>query len=162
MYCPKCGANVDDRASFCPVCGTHLSEYGAQQPGNQRYGASNGGYRAPISRRSIAVSIVLSFLTCGIYMLYWIYCIVTDLNTASGEVDDTSGGVVILLDIVTCSIYLLYWFYKAGGKVNKVHYLDGRQEDSSLGILYLLLALFGFSIISMALIQNELNKVADL
>lgn len=95
-------------------------------------------------------------------MLYWIYCIVTDLNTASGEVDDTSGGVVILLDIVTCSIYLLYWFYKAGGKVNKVHYLDGGQEDSSLGILYLLLALFGFSIISMALIQNELNKVADL
>ena len=153
MYCPKCGTNVDDRASFCPVCGTAM---------NNTASAPTGGYRAPISRRSIAVSIVLSIVTCGIYTLYWLYCLVTDLNTASGEVEDTSGGLVILLSIVTCSIYQLYWFYKAGAKVNKICYLDGRPQDSSAGILYLILSLFGFGIVSMALIQNELNKVADL
>ena len=99
-------------------------------------------------------------LTCGLYMLYWMYCLVNDLNTASGEVDDTSGGLVLLLSIVTCDIYWLYWLYKAGGKVGKIQYLNGQRQDSSLGILYLLLSIFGLGIVAIALIQNELNKVA--
>ena len=179
MYCPNCGTNVDDRSKFCPVCGEKLEretppEYSEPQQSPQPpvyptpprpesgYNPNYSGYRAPIQKRSIAVSIILSIVTCGIYSIYWLYTIVTDLNMASGETEDTSGGIVILLDIVTCSIYLMYWFYKAGGKVNKIHYLDNRPQDNSLGILYLLLSLFGFSIISYALIQNELNKVADL
>ena len=153
MYCPKCGTNVDNQASFCPVCGTALG-------GGPSYPPYGGGYRAPIPVRSIPLAIVLSIITCGIYGLYWVYCVVTDLNTASGEVDDMSGGLVILLSIVTCGIYMLYWFYKAGGKVNKIQYLDGRSQDSSLGILYLLLTFFGLSIVTLALIQSELNKVA--
>ena len=181
MYCSKCGTNVDDQAKYCPVCGEKLvkdTPPESPQPPvsptpprpqyNNTYNSYNsnnpgpGGYRAPIQNRSIAVSIILSIVTCGIYGIYWLYCIVTDLNMASGETEDTSGGMVILLDIVTCGIYLMYWFYKAGGKVNKIHYLDNRPQDNSLGILYLLLSLFGFSIISYALVQNELNKVADL
>ncbi len=150
MYCQKCGTNVDDRADFCPVCGTALH---GQAP-------SNGGYRAPITQRNIALAIVLSIVTCGIYMLYWMYCVVTDLNLASGETEDTGGGMVILLSIITCDIYMLYWFYKAAGKVNKIHSLNGEPQDTSAGILYLLLSLFGFDIVSLALIQNELNKVA--
>lgn len=153
MYCPKCGTNVDDQASFCPICGAPLS-------GGPSYPSYGGGYRAPIPVRSIPLAIVLSIITCGIYGLYWIYCVVTDLNTASGEVDDMSGGLVILLGIVTCGIYMLYWYYKAGGKVNKIQYLNGRPQDGSLGILYLLLAFFGLSIVTLALIQSELNKVA--
>lgn len=177
MYCPKCGTNVDDRAKFCPVCGEKLE---AQTPPQEQpqtppqppvyptpprpepsYQSMNSGYRAPITSRSIAVAIILSIVTCGIYSLYWLYCLVTDLNMASGETEDTSGGMVVLLNIVTCGIYMLYWLYKAGGKVNKIHYLDNRPQDSSLGLLYLLLSLFGFQIVSIALIQNELNKVAD-
>lgn len=172
MYCPNCGTNVDDRAKFCPVCGQKLDTQTPPEPPqppvyptpprpDSGYNPNYGGYRAPIQSRGIAVSIILSIVTCGIYSLYWLYTVVTDLNMASGETEDTSGGMVILLDIVTCGIYLLYWYYKAGGKVNKIHYLDNRPEDSSLGILYLLLSLFGFGIVSKALIQNELNKVAD-
>jgi hypothetical protein len=149
MLCPKCRTNVDDRASFCPVCGTPLYR-----------GPSRMGYRAPISHRSIALAIVLSLVTLGIYGLYWMYCLVRDLSAASGDDSGFGGGAVVLLGIVTGGLYWLYWYYKAGGKVNRIHYLDGRPQDGSLGILYLLLALFGFSIVSMALIQNELNKVA--
>ena len=150
MLCPKCGTNVDDRASFCPICGNQLN---TPVP-------TGSGYRAPVTQRGIALSIILVLVTCGIYALYWLYCLVTDLNTASGETDDTSGGMVLLLSIVTCGIYQLYWYYKAAGKVNRIRTFNGEVQDSSLGILYLLLSLFGFGIVSMALIQNELNKVA--
>lgn len=157
MNCPKCGTNVDDRASFCPVCGTPLTHQTqqTQQPLNPQ-----PFYRAPINQRSIAVAIVLSIVTCGIYMLYWLYCVANDLNIASGEENDASGGMVVLLSIVTCNIYLLYWYYKAAGKVNNIRRANGELVDTSLPILYLILGLFGFSIVSIALIQNELNKVA--
>ena len=49
-----------------------------------------------------------------------------------------------------------------GGKVGEVQEYDRRPRDSYLGILYLVLDLLGFGIVSMALIQNELNKVAGL
>ena len=152
MICQRCGTNVDDRASFCPVCGTPMNAV--------RITPASNPYQAPVARRSIAVCIVLSLITCGIYSLYWLYCVVTDLNLASGETEDTTGGVVILLGIVTCSIYTIYWYYKAAGKVNRIRQMNGIPQDSSLSILYLILALFGFGIVSLALIQDELNKVA--
>ena len=173
MFCPQCGTNVDDRASFCPVCGANLAQTNQQPFGGQApqapmpprvYPASApggpGGYRAPIASRNIAVAVILSIVTCGIYGLYWIYCIVTDLNTASGETQDTSGGMVLLLSIVTCNIYFIYWSYKAGDKVNRVRAMNGQYQDTSLNILYLVLTLVGFSIVTMGLIQNELNSVA--
>ncbi len=173
MFCPQCGTNVDDRASFCPVCGARLAQPN-QQPFNGQppqapvpprvYPSAApggpGGYRAPIAGRSIALAVVLSIITCGIYGLYWMYCIVTDLNTASGETEDTGAGMVLLLSIVTCNIYFIYWSYKAGDKVNRVRAMNGQYQDTSLNILYLVLTLVGFSIVTMGLIQNELNSVA--
>ena len=55
-----------------------------------------------IERRNIAVCIVLTLVTCGIYGIYWIVCLTNDVNTVSGDVNGTSGGMVVLLTIVTC------------------------------------------------------------
>ena len=65
-----------------------------------------------IERRNIAVCIVLTLVTCGIYGIYWIVCLTNDVNTVSGDVNGTSGGMVVLLTIVTCGIYGIYWAYK--------------------------------------------------
>lgn len=169
MKCKKCGTEVDNRAKFCPVCGEPMGvgqAPQAPQPPRPNYSSSDyghsGGYRAPITSRSIPMAIILSIITCGIYGIYWLYCLVNDLNTASGRENDTSGGMMILFSIITCGIYSLVWYYTAGAKVADIEEYDGRPRDGYLGILYLLLSLFGFSIVNMALIQNELNKVAGL
>ena len=47
-----------------------------------------------IERRNIAVCIVLTLVTCGIYGIYWIVCLTNDVNTVSGDVNGTSGGFV--------------------------------------------------------------------
>ena len=126
--------------------------------------AQNGGYIPPqkpihFGQRNIAVSIILSLVTCGIYGLYWMYKIVEELNEAS-ENNGTSGGMVILLSIVTCGIYMFYWMYKAGGYVNTAKTRRGMPSDSNSGIIYLVLCIFGLSIVSYCLIQNELNQIA--
>ena len=102
-----------------------------------------------IERRNIAVCIVLTLVTCGIYGIYWIVCLTNDVNTVSGDVNGTSGGMVVLLTIVTCGIYGIYWAYKQGEKLDFTKNNRGIPSSNS-GVLYLILQIFGFGIIAYA------------
>ena len=113
-----------------------------------------------IQKRNIAVCILLSLVTCGIYGLYWLACLANDTNTASGRSNDTSGGMVVLFSIITCNIYHIYWMYKAGEKIDAARQMRGLPSQNN-GLVYLLLTLFGFSIIAWAPLQNELNNMSD-
>ena len=109
-----------------------------------------------IKERNIAVAIILSIITCGIYGIYWYITIVNDLNYVSGHTEDTSGGVVFLLSLVTCGIYGWVWLYKAGKKI------DEMENGSDNSILLLLLAIFGLAIVDYAIIQDKINKRATV
>ncbi len=111
------------------------------------------------TNRSVAGVIILSILTCGIYHLYWVYATTNEINYYLGE-DDTSGGMVILFSIITCGIYSLYWYYKMGKKVQAVQ-LRALGNGSDDSVLYLILSIFGFAIVSNAIIQSNLNKAWD-
>ena len=134
-----------------------------QQNGYQPTGFPQGGrYRVPIQSRDIAMCIILSLVTCGIYGIYWLVRLADDLNTASCRTDEPSGGMVALLTLVTCGIYGIYWAYKAGEKVAYIKNRNTGEVDTSCATLYLIISLIGGSIVVWALIQNELNKVATL
>ena len=135
---------------------------GYQQNPYQPNGPQYGNYRAPVKNRNIALCVVLSIITCGIYGIYWLVCLVDDLNVASGRTGDTSGGMVFLLSLITCGIYGIYWMYKAGEKVAYIKQRNTGEVDYSSSVLYLILGIIGFGIVAYALIQSELNKVATL
>ena len=135
---------------------------GYQQNPYQPNGPQYGNYRAPVKNRNIALCVVLSIITCGIYGIYWLVCLVDDLNVASGRTGDTSGGMVFLLSLITCGIYGIYWLYIAGEKVAYIKQRNTGEIDSSSSVLYLILGIIGFGIVAYALIQSELNKVATL
>ncbi|HBA68181.1 MAG TPA: hypothetical protein DCZ40_02335 [Lachnospiraceae bacterium] len=111
-----------------------------------------------IQQRNIAVCIILSIITCGIYGLYWFVCITNDTNTAANT-EGTSGGVALILSIITCNIYGLYWAYKQEEKIDMARQNHGMPSNNS-NILYLLLCLF-VPVVAWALMQNELNSFAD-
>lgn len=113
-----------------------------------------------IQKRSIAAAIVLTLVTCGLYSIYWYIVEVDDVNRVTQKENAMSGIVCLLLGIVTCGLFFLYMMYKLGDDLD--NYLVSRgNAHASKGILYLVLAIFGLSIISMALIQNDLNTIAD-
>lgn len=112
-----------------------------------------------LQERNIAVCIILSLVTCGIYGIYWMVCMANDLNTAAETPDDTSGGMVFLLTLITCGIYSFYWLYKAGGKLESAQQKRGLPSSNN-GVLYLILAILGLGIVNYCLIQNELNKMS--
>ena len=115
-----------------------------------------------IQRRSIAMCMILSLVTCGIYGIYWFVVLTDDANTLLPDnkgLNNTSGGVAFLLSLVTCGIYGLYWAYKQGEKIDEAKTARGIMSSNS-GVIYLLLTIFGFGIIAEALMQNELNSMA--
>ena len=109
-----------------------------------------------IEKRNIALCIVLSIITCGIYGLYWLYKLTEDVNALSGDPNATSGGMVILFTLLSCGIYSIYWCYKMGEKLDAARAEQG-TPTGSLSILYLVLSIFGLDIVAWALMQNEVN-----
>lgn len=111
-----------------------------------------------VQQRNIAVCIILSIVTCGIYGIYWFICLTDDANTVSGQ-QGTSGGMAFLLTLVTCGIYSFYWMYKQGDKLDDAKNARGMAAGNS-GIIYLILSIFGFGIVAYALMQDSINKLA--
>jgi len=112
-----------------------------------------------VQKRGIALCIILSIITCGIYGIIWFITLTDDTNTAVGR-EGTSGGMAFLFSLITCGIYAFYWAYKQGEKLDEAKNNKGIASSNS-GIIYLLLCIFGFGIIAYALMQDSLNKLAE-
>lgn len=175
-FCPKCGNPTDDHATFCNQCGAPLNDQpntdgtahsssdfqgtgGTQNNYYQqnKYYQSTGGtpFRSSygITPRSIPLCIILSIVTCGIYGIYWMLKLNDEINLLCGDTNATSGALVVIFSLITCGIYGFYWMYKMGEKCD---FIKGVQGSS--GILYLLLGIFGLSIVDFCLIQDTINK----
>ncbi len=113
-----------------------------------------------VKERNIALCILFTILTCGLYGIYWFICLTDETNNASRSTG-TTGGMAFLLSIVTCSIYLYYWMYKQGEKLESAKASRGIPTNGNSGIIYIILTFVGLGIVSYALMQNDLNKMAQ-
>ena len=109
---------------------------------------------------STGTSIILSIVTCGIYGIIWFIGLTDDAKAASNDESMQSGGVAFLLTLVTCGIYGFFWAYKMGKAINQARINRGMPEDDK-STLYLILQIFGLGIVNYALMQNDLNEMAE-
>ena len=112
-----------------------------------------------MKERNIAVAIILSIITCGIYGIYWFIMINNETKDASKDASMPSGGLAFLLILITCGIYGYYWAYQMGKHLEKAQSNSGLNATDN-SILYLILQLFGLGIINWAIMQNDLNEIA--
>ena len=112
-------------------------------------------------KRNLILCIVFTFITFGIYGIYWFIVLTNEMNRMTDHPHKTSGGVSFLLSIITLGIYGWYWAWKMGEKADilKNRYLEYTSTDTR--VLYLVLVLLGFQIINYALCQYEINKAVD-
>ena len=146
-YCEKCGNKINEGAKYCDGCGAQVG-FNEEYPSHPNF-----------IKRDMVMAIVLSFLTCGIYGIYWFIVLSNDTNTVSNAENATSGGVAFVLSLITCNIYGLYWAYKQGEKIDKAK-TDRGIPSSNSGVIYLILCFVGLGIVAEALMQNELNSLA--
>ena len=127
MFCPNCGAQVEDSTKFCPNCGakcgnedfsSKVNDFTNNVEGQAKTYFNNAegqlkdavgeiksdfnGNSDPGERlndnRGLASYIILSIITCGIYSYYFIYKLAHDVNIAcEGDGQETSGLVAFIL-----------------------------------------------------------------
>ena len=114
-----------------------------------------------ISKRDLVLNIILTIVTCGLWGIVWEVQIADDIKLLTGEEGLVSGIVLVLLSLVTCGIYFIFWVYNAWNKLELVKAGYGLPTESK-GLVYVVLSIFGFSIVALALMQNDLNTVADI
>ncbi|MCR5446606.1 MAG: DUF4234 domain-containing protein [Schwartzia sp.] len=82
-----------------------------------------------IERHDITLRILFTFLTCGLYGLYWMAQVTNDVHAVSGRPQCAGGGKAVLFSVLTCSIYMYYWIYKIGGELVEARYRMGLALD---------------------------------
>ena len=112
-----------------------------------------------LKKRDLVTTIILSFVTCGIYGIVWFIGLTDDASKLNNNPDFT-GGKAFLFSLLTCGIYSIYWNYKMGQELYQA--AQKRNINSSdNSILYLILSLVGLGIVSYCLMQDEINKMID-
>ena len=111
-----------------------------------------------VKEKSIALNVVLTFVTCGLYGLYWLYTIAKDLNDLCVSQHQEKGPdpfLVVVLSIVTCGIYHIYYMYKAGKMVSSLTKNGQHLSDDS--VVLMVLAILQLSLVSYCILQSNIN-----
>ncbi|WP_457549927.1 DUF4234 domain-containing protein [Archaeoglobus sp.] len=99
-----------------------------------------------VKRRNIVKIYVLGIVTLGIYFLYWFWKSKQDINELGGNVPP---AWMLLIPIAN-----IYWLYKYAEAFSKYVKKDNNA------VLWFLLFWF-VTIIAPAIVQSELNKIAE-
>ncbi len=112
--------------------------------------------------RNVALSIIFSIITCGIYGIYWFIMLTDEWNEKHVRDGDASGGFSFVISLITCGIYGIYWAYKLGEKIDEFRYYNGSHQGRDYNLIFVLLQIFGFNVIVLAIAQNEMNKLVPM
>jgi len=116
-----------------------------------------------VQERNAVVVLLLALVTCGIYMVYWLYKTSAELQEALQD-EDINPLVDVILVIVTCFIWGIYVEYRNAQKAHGVlarrdpNAVDQTQTILILNLAQLVVGVTG--LIATYILQEELNKLA--
>jgi len=184
IYCTNCGQQNADDARTCFNCGNAFTGQGSSTPftappgaqqqqqqqtpwGTPGYGApmqqrpgGGGGLSAIGEKRDPIMVIVFGILTCGIYMYFWVYQTSLEIKNALGGREDINPTLDVVLSIFTCGLYVIYLAYRYPQLLLELQDKTA-QPRNDITTISIILAICGLGIVSLFMIQTELNKVWD-
>jgi ABC-type bacteriocin/lantibiotic exporter with double-glycine peptidase domain len=107
---------------------------------------------------SIALYLILTIVTLGLFNLYWNYRQMQACNELL-ERPEFSWLLWILLCLVTFGLYHFYYQYKMGAVINEIQDRYDLPFTEGLPILSVAAAIIGFGVVADCIHQHELNKI---
>jgi len=158
LYCSSCGKENLQGVSFCAFCGAPLGA----RPGNRGHGnpadpQRQQPYGGGSYASNIALDIILSIITCGIYWFFWQARQMRALNYLLKE-QRFSFLLWFLVSLITCFLFNVYYEYIMAQAIVEIQKKQGKALSNDLPVLSLVLSLFGLHVITDAIQQHEINK----
>jgi Domain of unknown function (DUF4234) len=143
---------------------------GAPGYGQQPYGMQPGVFGGPPGaggrllaigeKREPGMVLLFTFLTCGIYAIWWYHKYATEIKNALGR-QDLNPGTDLLLTFVTCGIWGIIAFYSKYPKLITDMEMRVGMPPNDISSTTILLGIL-FAPAAIYIIQSELNKVWDV
>ena len=108
-----------------------------------------------IVRNPVTV-LLLSIITCGIYLWFWLYTIGSELKLYLSD-EGINPGFNLVLSIL-CFPYLYYIIYRYSQKIYQAQLIADVPGASDNSLAYTIIGIF-LPVVSAMLMQSELNKV---
>jgi protein-S-isoprenylcysteine O-methyltransferase Ste14 len=119
-----------------------------------------------IKKRSLALLILFSIITLGIYGLYWIHKLAKDVNAICEWDGKKTGGLLkyLFFGLITLGIYAWVWLFLLGDRLQDTAPRYGLTFKESGGIILLWYLLGSFIIVgpfvAMYIIIKNVNALA--
>ena len=111
-----------------------------------------------MKKRNVALCVILSIVTIGIYGLFWMAQINNCVNELADPPKKTGGGVAVLLPLLTLGIYGVYWAYKMGGMLDAA-LAKRSMPTQNRNVIYLILQVIGLGFVGWILMQSTINSM---
>jgi len=175
--CPFCLTEIPEEAKVCKACNSTVvkkcrachAEILATARKCRFCSADLEGKPFPIarmsdeplgSRREILTTLLLCFLTCGIWRLVVQYKIGNEINQHRGR-NDFNPGLDLVLIFVTCGLWVFYVMVKYPQSIQEMIVEEG-GTSTDLVLPSILLTIFGLHLVALLIMQGELNRHWDL
>ena len=118
-----------------------------------------------IETRSPALVLVLSVVTCGLFLIYWYYKMYEDLKQLTGSTPTGNDYILdFILAVLTCGIWGIYVDYKISVQIGELQQKNGLSKSDLESLVIILdiaayITVFITYYISSAIQQDALNKV---
>jgi cytochrome bd-type quinol oxidase subunit 2 len=106
-----------------------------------------------IKQRNIVTCILLTLITCGLYGIYWLVMMAKEAVSVKDSMDSAILEIVLMLFLPFLGVFLVEKKLAEGCAAQGIAHTDN-------SILYLILDLVGLGIVSLCMLQNDLNKLA--
>ena len=108
--------------------------------------------------RNPVLVLILSIVTCGIYGWVVVYQLCDETRDFTGD-QTINPALEIILCIITCNLYTIYWCYKYSKIIYDMQQRTGVEMANDVSTIALILPIFGLFVVSLLLMQTEINRV---
>ena len=108
-----------------------------------------------IKQRNIVTCILLTLITCGIYGIYWVIMMAREAVSVKDPADSAVLEIVLMLFLPFLGFFMAEKKFAEGCAEKGIAHNDN-------SVIYLILGLVGLGIVNFCMMQNDLNKIADI
>ena len=111
----------------------------------------------PVFKVDPILVLILGFVTCGLYLIYWNIKVAEVLNAVAGRAVISPVAAVLS---GCCMPVNVYFYYLAGGTLVQVGDLIGRPELKDKSTMLVLLGIF-FPMVAAMILQSHVNEIYE-
>jgi hypothetical protein len=115
------------------------------------------GANIPVFRNEPILVLILGFITCGLYLIYWNIKMAEVLNAVAGRKVISPVAAVLSGCCVPVNVY---YYYLAGITLPQLGVLTGRSDLKDKTTMLVLLGIF-FPMVAAMILQGHVNEIYE-